>query len=325
MPDDDNSSENKVEADGEQKSPPSKEPRVPSLDDMPAMYGEEKKSEDVPPVAPSPKTPPLPDSQSDAKNEENIPEDTGAPPVDFGDLQKAMEERTKDSDSDEAEGETEDDGKTPIIRPEAVEGDVNYVTSNVTELKIGDDIGLTNKDQTLKKVIVGAGWEVKSFEGEDPDLDLSCFIYDKDRQTRKDEDFVFYNNRTSEEGELRHMGDSRTGAGEGDDESIEIDLQAFPFDVAGIMLVISIHDGEVNDQDFTMIKDVFVRILNAETGQELCKLEIPDDLLAEEGGFAMKVGRIFRDGPKWRFHAGTEIVQKGGLRAIATDYGMIIV
>ena len=69
---------------------------------------------------------------------------------------------------------------------------------------------------------------------------------------------------------------------------------------------------------------MFIRIVNIETSQELCKLEIPDAFLADEGGHAIKIGRVFRDGPKWRFHASTEVVKKGGLRAVATDFGIIV-
>lgn len=297
-------------------------PRVPSLDDLPPMEEEEKKEQ------PDVRVPTLPDAEPEAKNETKSEEAPEAPlperqDVDFGDLQKEMQAKAETKSEEDSDS---DGSETQVIEgPDASETEVNYVSSDITHIEIGDDIGLTNKDPTLKKIVVGAGWEVRSFEGEDPDLDLSCFIYNKDRQTRKDEDFVFYNNRQSEEGELKHLGDSRTGAGEGDDEAVEIDLQAFPFEVAGIMLVISIHDGEVLDQDLSMVKDMFIRIVNAETSQELCKLEIPDNYLAEKKGYAVKIGRIFRDGPKWRFHAATEVVHKGGLRTVATDYGIIVV
>ncbi len=220
----------------------------------------------------------------------------------------------------------DDNQNEPVKRFEnSAEDFINHVSSDVSNLKMGDDIGLTNKDQTLKRIMIGAGWEVRKFEGEEPDLDLCAFILNNDRQTRKDPDFVFYNNRQSEEGEVKHMGDSRTGAGEGDDEMITIDLQALPFDVAAIMLVISIHDGEIKEQDFSGVRDVFLRIVNADTDFELCKIEIPDAYLEEHKGTAMKIGKIFRDGPKWRFHACTETIPKGGLRALATEYGIIVV
>lgn len=244
---------------------------------------------------------------SDDDQVTNEPEVTDAPEADSN---KPPEAPSFDENTDAAKLE---------------EDNINYVTSDVTDLKIGDDIGLTNKDPTLKKILIGAGWEVRSFEGEDPDLDLCCFILDKDRQTRKDPDFIFYNNREAEEGEVKHLGDSRTGAGEGDDEIIEVDLQALPFEVASIMLVISIHDGEVKEQDFSKMKDVFVRIINEETSQELCNLRIPDAFLEDNKGYAMKVGRVFRDGPKWRFHGDTSVIGKGGLRTVATEYGIIVI
>jgi Uncharacterized proteins involved in stress response, homologs of TerZ and putative cAMP-binding protein CABP1 len=134
------------------------------------------------------------------------------------------------------------------------EPEVNYVSSSETVINIGDDIGLTNKDPTLKKIRIGAGWTIRSIEGEPPDFDLSCFMLNNTDQTRMDEDFVFYNNTKSEQEEIKHRGDSRTGAGQGDDENIEIDLQAMSFDISSVMFVLSIHEGEYHEHNFSMIR-----------------------------------------------------------------------
>ena len=266
------------------------------------------------------------DDDADVKKPsfDDMPEEAPATAEELNPVQATQAEELSETDTEEAQGEGEE-GLRTAPEPSSNEQEINYVTSDVIDLKIGDDIGLTNKDPTLKKVRIGAGWEIRSLEGDAPDVDLCCFILNKDDQTRKDADFVFYNNKQSEEGELQHKGDSRTGAGEGDDEMVDIDLQAFPFEVASIMFTLSIHDGEVNEQDFSMMKDVFLRVINADTHQELCKLVIPDKFLEEKKGHAMKVGKIFRDGPKWRFHGCTEVYPKGGLRKVATEYGIIIV
>ncbi len=250
---------------------------------------------------------------------DDLPSDTGTEKTD--DMPSVEADQSQVESGSEA-GENDKENLRVADKPR--EQEVNYVTSDVINIKIGDDVGLTNKDPTLIKIRVGAGWEVRSFEGDPPDLDLCCFILNKNNQTRKDPDFVFYNNTKSEEEEVVHKGDSRTGAGEGDDETIEIDLQAFPFEVAALMFTITIHEGELHEQDFSMTKDVFLRISNAETDYELCKLSIPDQYLEEHKGAAMKVGQVFRDGPKWRFHACTEIYPKGGLRRLATEYGILV-
>jgi tellurium resistance protein TerD len=202
--------------------------------------------------------------------------------------------------------------------------EINYVTSSQNNITIGDDVGLTNKDPTLRKIMVGVGWDVASYEGSAPDLDVSAFLLNKEEETRMDEDFVFYNNRRSSEEEVIHRGDNRTGAGEGDDETIDIDLQALSFDVTKIVLSITIHEGGIKEQDFSMVKNLFLRIVNSETNMELCRLDVPDDFLNEKKGYGMRIGEIFRDGPKWRFIATCRISDKGGLDQIARDYGILI-
>lgn len=187
-------------------------------------------------------------------------------------------------------------------------------------------MGLTNKDPTLKKLQIGAGWDVTSLEGDPPDLDLSCFMLDKTEKTRMDEDFVFYNNPKSLDGEIIHLGDSRTGAGEGDDEGMEMILTGISFDIQKIILVLSIHDGDIRDHDFSMVDDVFIRLVNKDSGLELVRYDIPNAFLHDhaKAGTAFKIGVMVRDGAKWRFQAGTEFV-KGGLSKIGKEYGLLIV
>ncbi|MCB9963781.1 MAG: TerD family protein [Rhodospirillales bacterium] len=201
---------------------------------------------------------------------------------------------------------------------------VKYVASSQAHLDVGQDVGLTNKDPTLTKLLIGSGWDIRTMEGDPPDLDLSCFILDKNEQTRKDQDFVFYNNLSSEEGEVVHKGDSRTGAGDGDDEQIHVDLNSLPYEVAELVLILSIHDGEIKEQDFTMVTNLFVRLVNLDSGFELFRLKLSDEFLSSAPGVALRIGRIFRDGPKWRFHSNTEFIEKGGLRTAATKYGIIV-
>lgn len=202
--------------------------------------------------------------------------------------------------------------------------EINYIASSKNNITIGDDLGLTNKDPTLRKIFIGVGWDVASYEGSPPDLDVSAFLVNKDEETRMDEDFVFYNNPKSAESEVVHHGDSRTGAGEGDDETFEVDLQALSFDVAKVVLALTIHEGGMNEQNFSMVKNLFLRIVNPETNMELCRLEVPDDFLAEKQGYGMRIGEIFRDGPKWRFIATCRVAEKGGLDQIARDHGILV-
>lgn len=190
-------------------------------------------------------------------------------------------------------------------------------------IKRYEQVNLTRIDPTLKKVTVGMGWDVVGFDSEAPDLDASLFLLDKQDKTRVDEDFVFYNNPLGCNGAVEHSGDNRTGAGDGDDEVITIDLMALPFDVMKISFVVSIYDAAIRGHDFKNIRNTFMRIINKETGIELVKFNLDREFQEDPKATAVIVGVLLREGPNWFFEARGELV-KGGLEKIATDYGIII-
>lgn len=186
----------------------------------------------------------------------------------------------------------------------------------------GDDINLTVKDPTLHTILIGAGWDLNAFNADALDLDLSLFLLDKDKQTRVDEDFVFYNQPETLDNAVKHNGDSRTGAGDGDDESVTLDFRGLPFDIMHVGIFISIYKGYEKEQNLGMVRNGYVRIVNAENSFELCRLEI-DDLLADKEETGVMVGYLNREGPKWHYKADVEFVP-GGLSEIAKRFGLII-
>ncbi|MCF8495435.1 MAG: TerD family protein [Alphaproteobacteria bacterium] len=186
----------------------------------------------------------------------------------------------------------------------------------------GDDINLLEKDPTLKKIIIAAGWDVNVFDSDAPDLDLSLILIGKDGKTRMDEDFVFYNNPQGSGGAVKHHGDSRTGAGDGDDETISLEFSGIPFDVMQILIVLSIYKGDEKRQDMGMVRNSFVRIVNADNDHELTRYLLDEDLKGHPET-AMIVGSLDRFGPKWHFRPLGEMVE-GGLREVAMRYGLII-
>jgi tellurium resistance protein TerD len=188
--------------------------------------------------------------------------------------------------------------------------------------RVGDDINITAKDPTLKSLLVGAGWDVNAFDADIPDLDVSIFLLDKNGQTRVDEDFVFYNRPQTLEGALKHNGDSRTGAGDGDDESISINLHGIPFDIVKIVFSLSIYKGEEKSQGLGMVRNGYLRLVNAENNHELMRYILDPDL-AGRNETAMIVASLNREGPKWHFTPVAELVE-GGLAAVATRYGLVI-
>ena len=186
----------------------------------------------------------------------------------------------------------------------------------------GDDFNLTAADPSLRNVLIGAGWDLNAFNSDALDLDLSLFLLDKESMTRVDADFVFYNQPEALEGGIQHKGDSRTGAGDGDDENILVDLQAVPFDILRIVVAVTIYKGYEKEQNLDMVRNAYVRVVNADTSHELCRYEL-DSALDDKTETGMIVGGLNREGPKWHFKPEAEFVE-GGLGELARRYGLII-
>ena len=192
--------------------------------------------------------------------------------------------------------------------------------AGLVRVKKGEEINITRLDPGIREVTIGVGWSLKRFEGDPIDVDASVFLLDKNDKTRQDEDFVFYNNLIGREGAVKHMGDSRTGAGDGDDEKIVIDLMALPFEVIKIAFVLSIYDLDLNSNNFTMVKNVYFRIVNNETNMETFRFELDDELGSATG---LYIGYIERVGSDWIYKAIGEPIH-GGLSKVAADYGIVV-
>ena len=198
--------------------------------------------------------------------------------------------------------------------------DIKYGDEPRNKVKRGDQVNLNEKDPTINELMIGVGWDLKKFDAKPLDLDVSVFLLGVDGKTRVDEDFVFYNNHVACDGALRHMGDSRTGAGEGDDEIIMLNLNQLPFDIAAVSFAISIYDMEYEGHDFSMVKNVYFRIVNKTIDAEICRFELDDELTGNQG---LLIGELERVGPEWFFKASGTTVS-GGLGKIASDYGIIV-
>lgn len=185
----------------------------------------------------------------------------------------------------------------------------------------GAYIDLLKKDPALRMVYIGAGWDQKTFDDDKVDVDLSCFMIDKTGKTREDEDFVFYNNERGCEGAVKHMGDSRTGAGDGDDETIFVDMNGIPFDVLRVMFTITVYDENNDGRHLGQIRNLYIRLVNREDDNELVRLPLTEDVMEGKNGFLMFC--LVREGPRWYLEALAEPVS-GGLPAIATRYGIVV-
>lgn len=191
------------------------------------------------------------------------------------------------------------------------------------KIEKGEEVNLTSKDPTMKNVIIAVGWQLNSFDADALDIDVSCFLLNNDGKTRMDEDFVFYNNLQDIDEAVVHNGDNITGAGDGDDETISIDLNKIPYEIIKVMFVLSIYRGEEKGQEMSSIRNGYIRLINVSNGQEMLRYEISPDVEISEGETAMRVASLNREGPKWHFETIGELV-KSGLEEVATEYDIIV-
>lgn len=185
----------------------------------------------------------------------------------------------------------------------------------------GEYLDLLRRDPALHHIYIAAGWDQRSFENAPVDVDLSLFLINREDETREDEDFVFYNNMVTLDGAVKLMEDNRTGAGDGDDERVYIDLNGVPFDVVRIVCVLSIYDDKLEGYSFDKVRDVYVRMVNNIDGMEVFCFQVPEIELT--GSNAVEIGAIVREGPKWYFDANLKACQ-GGLAEIAKKYGILV-
>lgn len=166
------------------------------------------------------------------------------------------------------------------------------------------------------KFTIGLGWDTNtSSTGGAFDLDASVFIMGDNKKLLSDDFFVFYNNLKSPDEAVEHTGDNLTGDGDGDDESINVDLSKIDPRATEICIVVTIHDAEDRKQNFGQVRNSFVRIIDA-SGNELVKYELEEDFSIET---AVEFGRIYKRNNEWKFEA-VGAGQRGGLQEYLNKY-----
>ena len=183
----------------------------------------------------------------------------------------------------------------------------------------GQRVSLEKISPGLSEVFIGLGWDVKATDtGSDFDLDSSLFLLGANEKLISDNHFIFYNNLTSPDPDksVQHMGDNLTGAGEGDDEIIKINLKKVPNDVQKILVTVTIHEAQQRRQNFGQVQNSFVRIVNAQTQQEAVRYDLVEDYSIET---ALIMAELYRKDGEWRLNAVGGGYQ-GGLQALLDRY-----
>ncbi|MBI6577938.1 MULTISPECIES: TerD family protein [Pseudomonas syringae group] len=185
-------------------------------------------------------------------------------------------------------------------------------------LQKGGNLSLSKTDPTLTNVLIGLGWDPRATDGQDFDLDASAFLLGANGKVRSEADFIFYNQLKSADGSVEHTGDNRTGAGDGDDEVVKVDLSRVPADVDKIVFVVTIHEADARKQNFGQVGGSFIRVVNEKSSAEVVRYDLAEDASTET---AMVFAELYRNAGEWKFRAIGQ-GYAGGLKAVANSYGM---
>ena len=185
-------------------------------------------------------------------------------------------------------------------------------------LNKGGNLSLSKTDPTLVRILIGLGWDERATDGASFDLDASAFLLTASGRVRGDHDFIFYNQLKSQDGSVEHTGDNRSGQGDGDDESLLVDLSKVSPEVEKIAITVTIHDAQSRSQNFGQIANAFIRVVNQDSGIEIVRFDLAEDYSTET---AMVFGEVYRHNGEWKFRAVGQ-GYAGGLAAMCQQYGI---
>ena len=197
----------------------------------------------------------------------------------------------------------------------------NTSQRSTISLTKGANLSLTKEAPGLKNLLVGLGWDVNGYDGgDDFDLDVSVFMLGADGKVPSNDEFIFFNQKVHKSGAVEHTGDNRTGAGDGDDETIKIDLSKMPSNIEKIAFTVTIYDAINRRQTFGQVENSYIRILNEENNEEIVRYDLVEDFSIEN---AMVVGELYRHNGEWKFKAvGAGFANN--LEGLTNKYGVIL-
>ena len=191
-------------------------------------------------------------------------------------------------------------------------------------LQKGQKVSLSKDNTGLSKVVIGLGWDevqqgkagLFSKKPKPIDCDASALLLINGKLTGK-EDIVYFGNLRHKSGTIQHMGDNLTGAGDGDDEQIIVDLASVPAEYDRIVLVVNIYQAVQRQQHFGMIQNAFIRLVDGRNNNEMCKYNLTDDY---SGMTAVIFGEVYRHNGEWKFNAIGQGTNDPGLGQLANRY-----
>lgn len=193
-------------------------------------------------------------------------------------------------------------------------------------LQKGQKVDLTKGNAGLRRVMVGLGWDAAEQQGglfggrtQDIDCDAIAFLLNSEGKVESSSDVVFFNNLRHMSGCVLHQGDNLTGEGEGDDEQIMVDLANLPSKYERIVILVSIYKATDRGQHFGMIRNAFIRLVDADKNKELCIYNLSENYA---GTTALVFGELYRYKGEWKFNAVGQPLQVWSIAQLAERYGL---
>ena len=196
-------------------------------------------------------------------------------------------------------------------------------------LQKGQKISLSKESAGLSRLLVGLGWDEAKpkksggflgalLGGSTPaiDCDASAFLLKNGKLSGKN-DIIYFGNLAHLSGAVTHLGDNLTGAGEGDDEQLIIELDRVPAEYDHIIFVVNIYQAQQRKQHFGMIQNAFIRIVDGRSNAEICRYNLTDDY---SNMLAMVFGEVYRHNGEWKFNAIGQGTTDNSLGDLARRY-----
>ena len=193
-------------------------------------------------------------------------------------------------------------------------------------LQKGQKVSLTKDNAGLSSVVVGLGWDEVQKKGllgglfgggqAEIDCDASALMLRGGKLLDKS-DIIYFGNLTHPTGTVRHMGDNLTGAGDGDDEQIVVDLAKVPANVERIAFTVTIYDAETRRQNFGQVSNAYIHIQDSTSGTDLIRYDLGEDFSIET---AVVVGELYRNNGEWKFNAIGQPTQDNGIEELARRF-----
>ncbi len=196
-------------------------------------------------------------------------------------------------------------------------------------LQKGQRISLSKEAPGLTKLMCGLGWDVakrsgggffSNFGGGGHDYDLDAFVIclDANGKLTHKENIVYFGNLQHCSGTICHQGDNLTGAGDGDDEVIIVDLPLVPEEISKLVFVVNIYESIARKQDFGQIENAFVRLVNMANNKELARYNLSGKEYM--GMTGMILAEVYRHNNEWKMAAIGNGVTVNGIEELVQSY-----